>query len=271
MKTAHLANEIYRYSQYSTSPSWAQWYAKVLPFKAARTIKILKKYKNEQSLLLDVGCSAGLTLAYLAKKYTRIIGYDIDRRALEAAKNRFQKMGLKARFILGDGQKIALKNNSVDIVTCLEVFEHMQNPEMILAEIRRTLKPDGILHITTANRLWPFEPHFHLPFLSFLPPKVADLYVRITKKGRGYENIKLPLYREFYNTVSKFFVVEDVTLDIIKCYWKYGMEKERGKKIILIAFLLRLMEKLNISPKLLLNFSLGWLFICRPIKNGSKN
>lgn len=271
MRQVSLEKQILAYSQYSTSPGWAKWYAKILPLKAARTIKILEKYKSHQAVLLDVGCSTGLTLGFMARRFSKTVGYDIDAEALTIARSRFQKMGLKTRFILGNGQKIPLKNNSVDLVTCLEVFEHVNRPRLLLKEIYRILKPDGILHITTANRYWPIEPHFHLPFLSYFPPKWANRYVRLFKKGSGYQQIKLPSYQEFFAALQPYFKTTDITLEVIKNYQEYGAQKERGGKIIWVAWWLSMLEKLKISPNFLLNFSLGWLFICRPKKNDQED
>jgi len=259
-----LVREIKLYSQYATSPRWINWYAKILPHKAKRTIKILKAYKKTDAVLLDVGCSTGLTLGFIAQEFGKVIGYDVDKKAIEVAKKRFKKMGLAAKFLLGNGKRIPLKNDSVDIVTSIEVFEHVDHPLRMLAEIHRVLKPDGILHITTGNKFWPIEPHFHLPFLSYLPKNLADFYVKITRRGKDYSNINLPTYKEFRKTVSRYFCVEDITLSVIKNYSKYGMEKERGKKIVFIALVLRFFEKLSIFDRLFLNFSLGWLFVCRP-------
>lgn len=263
-----LTREIKLYSQYSTSEKWVNWYAKILPFKAKRTIKILRTYKSPDAVLLDVGCSTGLTLGFIAQEFKKVIGYDIDQKAIEVAKKRFEKRGLKTKFLLGKGDKIPLKDNSVDITTSIEVFEHVDQPLVMLTEIHRVLKPDGILHITTANKLWPIEPHFHLPFLSYLPPRLADLYVRVTKRGKGYGNIKLPTYRQFRKTVEKYFQVEDITLEVIRNYKEYDFEKERGKIIILTAAVLSFLKKLNLKfiENILLNLSLGWFFICRPKK-----
>lgn len=266
MKTGNLADKIRSSSQYSQSKSWAAWYAKILPFKAERTLKILKTYKKTDAVLLDVGCSTGLTLGFIAKEFKNTTGYDIDPGAIAVAKARFQKLGLKSKFILGNGEKIPLPANSVDIVTAIEVFEHIEKPLLLLAEIGRVLKPEGILHITTANRLWPIEPHYHLPFLSYLPPQIADLYVRITKRGQGYADIKLPTYNQFYRTAAKYFLIKDVTLEVIKDYQKYGLDKERGRAIMLAAWFIRTFGKIAVVRKILLNLSLGWLFIGRPKK-----
>lgn len=257
-----LFEELKLYPQYTNSLSWLKWYAKILPFKAKRTLKILRKYKDKNSILLDFGCSIGLTLGFLAPYFKKVYAYDIDQQAIAVAKKRFQQKGLKAVFILGKNNKIPLPTNSVDIVTAIEVYEHLDKPLKALKEIHRVLKPSGILHITTANKLWPLEPHFHLPFLSYLPSKLANYYVRITKRGKSYQGINLPTYFQFYQTVNHYFSIEDTTLKVITDYHDYGLDRERGKKIIYIAKLIKFLQKLNLD-KFLLNFSLGWLFICR--------
>lgn len=262
----NLAKEIKLYSQYSTSDKWINWYARVLPVKARRTIKILKNYKNEDAVLLDVGCATGLTLAFMAKEFKNTSGCDVDQKAIKIAQKRFRKQGLKTKLFVYDGKKLPLRNNSVDIVTSIEVFEHVDRPLVMLAEIYRVLRPDGILHITTANKLWPIEPHFHLPFLSYLPQKLADFYVKVSGKGKDYGNIRLPTYNQFRKAVSHYFRIEDITLEVIRNYRKYELEKERGKIILLSAWFLRFFGKIKFVEKLLPNLSLGWLFIGYPKK-----
>ncbi len=104
-----LAREVKLYSQYATSENWINWYAKILPFKAKRTIKILKNFKNSKATLLDVGCSTGLTLGFIAKEFKNVLGCDIDRKAIEVAKKRFQRLGIKAGLFVYNGKKYLLK------------------------------------------------------------------------------------------------------------------------------------------------------------------
>ena len=64
-----LLKEIRLSTQYTTSERWFRWYEKILPYKAERTIKIIKDYKSKDSSLLDYGCSIGLTLGFLSDEY----------------------------------------------------------------------------------------------------------------------------------------------------------------------------------------------------------
>lgn len=266
----HLSN----FSQYSQSDSWMNWYADVAKFKGLRTARILKRYKKPDARLLDLGCGIGLTLSILAQEFPKSVGCDIDENAIAATRVIMKEVGLKIPLIIYDGRTLPFKDNSFDIVTSIEVIEHVKEPELMLREIKRILKSDGILHITTANKWWPYEPHFKLPFLSYLPEKLADFYVKLTKKGEDYQGIKLPSYEEFRNLVGNFFLIEDITLSTIENYQEFFLDKERGIKVVILGEFLKLLKKMDTLPILkflplmikwfLLRISLGWLFIGRP-------
>lgn len=258
------------------NPKWADWYANVAPLKGERTVKILKKYKTKTARLLDCGCGIGLSLYYLSQYFEKSFGVETDKKSLEIAKKQFNKLKCKAKLKLYDGEKLPFPDNYFDIVTSMEVWEHAQNPQTMLEEIKRVLKPDGILHITTANKLWPIEPHYKLPFLSYLPYFLADPYVRFSKRAEYYHDIHLPTYGKFKKSVEEFFNVSDVTLNSLMSYKEFGLDKERGKKIVLISKVLSLLKTMDkrlltsiISKPInyfLLRISLGWLFMAYPRK-----
>lgn len=269
----HLTN----FSQYySQSKTWINWYANVAKYKGSRTVRILKKYKKSNAKLLDLGCGIGLTLTIMGQEFPSSVGCDIDEKVLKAARIILKKVGVRIPLVVYDGKTLPFKNSSFDIVTSIEVIEHAEDPELMLQEIRRVLKPDGILHITTANKWWPYEPHFKLLFLSYLPSKIADWYVKFTGRGENYQGIKLPSYGQFKKMVGQFFTIEDVTLKTIENYQKFSFDKERGMKVVFLGEFLKVLKKIDTLPVLkffptairwfLLRISLGWLFIARPKK-----
>jgi len=277
MNRRQLREYINYYQPYATkNPGWAKWYVTVAPIKAERTIKLLKKYKDSKSKVLDYGCGIGLSLYYLSKFYKDITGIDVDPQNIQIAKKQFRKINCKAKLRLYDGKKLPYPDNTFDLIISMEVWEHVENPDLMLAEIKRVLKSDGILHVTTANKLWPIEPHYHLPFLSYLPYWLSDLYVKAAGRASYYHDIHLPTYMEFKKSVEKSFNVEDVTFEMIANYKEYDLEKERGGKIVIIGGILRFIDKLkgklfflpirNVIFRFLSNISLGWLFIARPKK-----
>lgn len=266
LSSRYYFNHLKKFGQYSSAGGWARWYSKVAPLKGKRVAKVLLNYKKPGSKLLDLGCGTGLTLAFLAQAFPNSTGCDIGAREVVATKTVLKDHGIKIPVIKYNGRKLPFPNNLFDIITFIEVIEHVDYPDLVLKEIQRVLKPDGILHITTANKWWPIEPHFKLPFLSYLPGRVADWYVSVFKRGSSYHNIKLPGYSRFFRMVDKNFEVKDITLDVIADYRKFGLAEERGQAIVLLGWILKILDKFYLIKKILVRFSLGWLFIGRPRK-----
>ena len=274
---AYYFNEIKRYSQYAQADAWMRAYSRILPFKGRRTVKLLREYKSKDARLLDVGCSTGLTLGFIANEFNKVVGAELERKAAEIAAAHLQELSLSAEILQADGTALPFGYGTFDIVTEIDVVEHVPNPSAILKEIARVLKPDGILHITAGNKLWPLEPHYRLPFLSYLPTKLANYYVRLTRRGIGYEHIRLPTYRQFRRLVEQFFDVEDVTLKCIANYRRFDLDKERGWVILIAAPIVRFVlwgvklmhflgpfNPFRWTEQLLLHLSLGWLLIAHP-------
>ena len=86
-------------------------------------------------------------------------------------------------------EALPFKNNSFDVVISNHVIEHVQDQQLHISEIKRVLKKDGLLYFATPNKLWPFEVHYRIYFLHYLPHK---LFMATLKKLNLYEeNIKL--------------------------------------------------------------------------------
>jgi SAM-dependent methyltransferase len=79
-----------------------------------------------------------------------------------------------------------IDTESVDVIVLNHVYEHVVDPNALVAEVRRVLKPNGVLYLGLGNRLGIMEPHYRLPFLSWLPQGAADRYMRATGKGNEY-------------------------------------------------------------------------------------
>lgn len=277
MNKAELKRYIQKYVPYSNNPKWVDSYMKIAPVKAYRTIKLLKKYKDKNARLLDCGFGVGLSLYYISQYFKNSEGIDTDPENVKTAKEQFKKLRCKTEVKVYDGKKLPYKDNYFDVVLSVEVWEHAVDTRTMLKEIARVLKPDGILHITTANKLWPIEPHYQLPFLSYLPYWLADWYVKKAGRADYYHDIHLPTYPEFRRSIEEFFSVSDVTFDSLINYKEYGLDKERGKKIVFIGEILKTIKSFenffllsfvaNAVFGFLINISLGWLIIGYPKKN----
>jgi len=115
--------------------------------------------------VLDVGCGLGHgTAALAAAGATRAVGMDISDDAVRAARERF---GDIAEFVVGDLVEPAFDENSFDVVACFETIAQVGDPERALNELRRILRPEGVLLISAPNaafhRARAIEMHEHRP------------------------------------------------------------------------------------------------------------
>jgi SAM-dependent methyltransferase len=155
--------------------------------KAAKIVAVLRHFLGRDDLsglqVLDVGCSAGFIADELRLTGAQVTGLDIDEPGLEKARSRF---GEHVEFVLASGDTIPLPSKSMDIVVFNHIYEHVPNPAAIIAEIRRVLRDDGVVYLGLGNRLGVMEPHYKLPFLSWLPKRLAHRYVRLTGRADSY-------------------------------------------------------------------------------------
>lgn len=155
--------------------------------KANKIIKVLQHYLGRDDLaglgVLDLGCSTGFIADELRKAGANAVGTDIDLPGLRAAGARFSD---KISFLCADGEQLPIKDDSVDIVIFNQIYEHVVNPDAVVAEIHRVLRTDGVAYLGMGNRMQVVEPHHKLPFLSWLPEGAADRYMRMAGKGDHY-------------------------------------------------------------------------------------
>lgn len=99
------------------------------------------------SAVLDFGCGDGTTIGtWLAAHAGSYTGVDISAAATAEAR----RLGLDAR-VVGLDDRLPFADSSFDLVTCVEVLEHMFAPQLTLEEIKRVLRPGGQVFITVPN------------------------------------------------------------------------------------------------------------------------
>lgn len=155
--------------------------------KAAKIVSVLEHFLGAGGLAartaVDVGCSTGFTAAALADAGAAVIGLDIDVPGLRYASERF---GGSISFLCADGSALPFPDRSIDIVVFNHIYEHVVDADAVMSEIRRVLRPDGVAYLGLGNRLGVVEPHYRLPFLSWLPRNLADRYVAATGRAPNY-------------------------------------------------------------------------------------
>lgn len=158
--------------------------------KAAKIVAVLGHFLGREEDVLagltvaDIGCSAGFIADELAAAgASRTFGVDIDVPGLRKAAQRF---GERVEFVCADGTALPFPDGSIDVLVFNHIYEHVVDPDAIMAEMRRVLSEDGVLYLGLGNRLGVMEPHYKLPFLSYLPPAAADRYVRLFGRADSY-------------------------------------------------------------------------------------
>ncbi len=155
--------------------------------KAAKLIAVLRHALGVTDLTglraVDVGCSAGFIADELALAGATTSGVDIDEPGLAKARERF---GDRVDFRVARGEALPFDDESVDVVVLNHIYEHVVDPEAVVADIHRVLAPGGVLYAGVGHRWQVIEPHHRLPFLSWLPQRAADRYLRATGRGEHY-------------------------------------------------------------------------------------
>ena len=99
---------------------------------------------------LDIGCGAGLVCEPLARLGADVTGVDATPENVSVAATHAEAVGLDIRYMAGELG--ALNIGQFDLVTCLEVVEHVADKPAFLAQVAAALKPDGLLVLSTPNR-----------------------------------------------------------------------------------------------------------------------
>lgn len=96
--------------------------------------------------LLDVGCGNGLFLEAASARGWEVAGVELSAAAAAAARER-----VGPRVTLGTLEEAEFQENTFDVVTLWEVIEHVSHPVRLLSEVRRVLRPGGMVLLSTPN------------------------------------------------------------------------------------------------------------------------
>ena len=121
----------------------------------------LDKYSlNTNGIMLDVGCGEGRHIFGIMQQnpLMQCIGLDMDKKSLKKAEEGYAYFKTLSQagadFLIGSAYSIPLPNNSVDIVICSEVLEHLHEYNDAINEIHRVLKPGGKFYASVPAS-WP--------------------------------------------------------------------------------------------------------------------
>jgi SAM-dependent methyltransferase len=103
--------------------------------------------------VLEVGCGAGVDLARFAKGGAEVVGVDLAASAIDLARANFEQQGLSGEFRVADGEALPFPESSFDFVFAHGVVQYTTNPQRLVDECRRVLKPGGEAVFQVYNRI----------------------------------------------------------------------------------------------------------------------
>lgn len=149
--------------------------------KADKIRLILDQFRrvNSAQSVLDIGTGSG-EIACALGEIAQVTSVDIE-------DNRTVRHGF--RFIETKDETLPFPDKSFDIIISNHVIEHLDNPQKHISEIARVLKEEGLVYLATPNRIWPWEFHYRLPFLHYLPQPLFVFALKALKRYR--EDVRL--------------------------------------------------------------------------------
>lgn len=176
-------------------PEDAHWWFATRTWAIERLLDALPRHTNLD--ILDVGCGAGNMIHHLSR-YGRVRGIEVDMRPVKIAQSR----GYDVR--QGDAtRRIPFDNATFDLVTALDVIEHVDADDAVLCEAFRVLRPGGFLLVTTPAFQWLWS---HNDELNAHKRRYTAGQLRSREEGAGFK-----LRRLSYN----FFLVFPLSASMI--------------------------------------------------------
>ena len=119
----------------------------------ARLAFILQHAVVEDQTVLDVGCGGGILSESLAGEGAKVTAIDLEASAIRVARDHAIQAQLDIDYQLADVVELAEQQaGQYDVITCMEMLEHVPQPKVIIRACVDLLKPGGTLFLSTINR-----------------------------------------------------------------------------------------------------------------------
>jgi ubiquinone/menaquinone biosynthesis C-methylase UbiE len=179
----------------------------------------------EGKSVVDLGCGHGYG-SQILKNYSTYVGIDIDHEVISGNASRFLDPSIA--FLAESADRTSIESNSVDVVVCFEMIEHVVTPVDVIAEAKRILKPNGILFSSTPDksnynlsRMIPNEFHLHELEKSEFSDCLDNFFVNTRFYGQSYIAASFLMAELNPNNDATIIRAEDVhsALHNLSTYW----------------------------------------------------
>jgi SAM-dependent methyltransferase len=223
----------------------------------------LDKCLLEGKTLLEVGSGFGIFVAVTRRDY-RMESYGI-----EPASEGFDTSYSICRDVLtcydldpdivrdAKGENLPFDSNSIDFIFSSSVLEHVQDPERVLKEAVRVLKPGGYLQFVIPNYAAVFDGHYGIPWIPYMGRRLGKIWVRLHGRDPHFvDTLQFTNYFKVRRWVRKMSDVEVIT-------YGEGIFRERMLNIRIKewACLGKVKRWLTIADRLRLVPFITWLFL----------
>ncbi|MDP6973772.1 MAG: bifunctional 2-polyprenyl-6-hydroxyphenol methylase/3-demethylubiquinol 3-O-methyltransferase UbiG [Gammaproteobacteria bacterium] len=205
----------------------ARWWDKDSEFKPLHDINPLRlKYIKEQcggslkgKRILDVGCGGGILCESLALEGAEVVGIDLAEAGLEVAKLHLLESGLDVNYQKITAEEFAeSKAETFDIVTCMEMLEHVPEPSSIIKSCSKLVKSQGRVFFSTINRN---------PKSYFFAIVGAEYVLNLLPKGtHNYEKFIRPSEIDIWARRNNLSISSMIGMTYNPITKKYKLEKD---------------------------------------------
>ena len=180
--------------------------------------------------MLDVGCGGGLLTEGMAGRGARVTGIDMGKTPLSVARLHQHESGLTIDYRQATAEQLATEEaGSYDIVTCLEMLEHVPDPAKAIAACAQLITDDGYVFLSTINRnpkAWLFAVVGAEYVLNLLPRGTHDYnkFIRPSEMEEWARTAGLQLVDltgMSYNPLTQTYSLgRDVSVNYLACFRK---------------------------------------------------